>query len=133
MRLPEESDAPFAINIVPMIDVIFSILAFVIISSLSLTRSEGLPVNLPSASTAQTQESTKITVTIAPDGAIALNKKPVQLEQLTQAVQDLTPPNAESLVIVNADREVEHGQVVQVMDRLRQIDGVKLAIAANRP
>lgn len=47
MRLPEEPDLPPRINIVPMIDVIFAILVFFMVSSLSLTRSEGLPVNLP--------------------------------------------------------------------------------------
>ena len=51
MRLPDEIDTPGEINILPMIDIIFSILAFVIISTLSLTRSEGLPVDLPSAKT----------------------------------------------------------------------------------
>lgn len=132
MRLPEEQDVPFQINIVPMIDVIFSILAFVIISSLSLTRSEGLPVNLPSATTAQQQESTEITVTIEPNGKISLNKEPIELEKLQDAVSSLTVPNAQSLVIVNADKAVEHGQVVDVMDRLRQVENVKLAIAANK-
>lgn len=132
MRIFEEPEAPFQINIVPMIDVIFSILAFVIISSLSLTRSEGLPVNLPSATTAQQQESTEITVTIEPNGKISLNKEPIELEKLQDAVSSLTVPNAQSLVIVNADKAVEHGQVVDVMDRLRQVENVKLAIAANK-
>jgi len=47
MRLPDEPEIPTAINIVPMIDVIFAILAFFIMSTLFLTRSEGLSVNLP--------------------------------------------------------------------------------------
>ena len=52
MRPINESEEQFDINILPMIDVIFSILAFFIFSSLSLTRSQGLPVDLPSAQTA---------------------------------------------------------------------------------
>jgi biopolymer transport protein ExbD len=47
MRLPEEPDNPPQLNILPMIDVIFALLTFFILSTLSLTRSEGLPVNLP--------------------------------------------------------------------------------------
>jgi len=132
MRLPDESEKPAEINIVPMIDVIFSILAFFIISTLYLTRSEGLPVNLPGAVTAQSQPSTKITVTIQPDGEIALNRKPIELEALEQEVRSLVEPNSESLVIVNADEKVDHGRVVSVMDRLRQVEGAKLAIAAQR-
>ena len=132
MRLPNELDRPGEINIVPMIDVIFSILAFFIISTLYLTRSEGLPVNLPSASTAKSQPSTKITITIQPDGKLALNSKPIKLEALEGAVRSLVETNSEPLVIVNADKKVDHGQVVEVMDRLRRVKGAKLAIAAQR-
>lgn len=132
MRLPDESEKPMEINITPMIDVIFSILAYYIISTLSLTYSAGLPVNLPSATTAKAQPSTKITVTIKPDGEIALNRKPIQLEALQEAVRSLVEPNSESIVIVNADKKVDHGQVVSVMDRLRQVKGAKLAIATQR-
>jgi biopolymer transport protein ExbD len=132
MRLPDELEKSGEINIVPMIDVIFSILAFFIISTLYLTRSEGLSVNLPNATTAQNQPSTKITVTIKPDGEIALNRKTIELEALEEAVRALVVPNSESLVIVNADEKVDHGQVVSVMDRLRQVEGTKLAIAAQR-
>jgi biopolymer transport protein ExbD len=89
-------------------------------------------VNLPGAATAQSQPSTKITVTIQPDGEIALNRKPIELEALEQEVRSLVEPNSESLVIVNADEKVDHGRVVSVMDRLRQVEGAKLAIAAQR-
>ena len=53
MRLPDEPELPAQINIVPMIDVIFAILTFFIMSTLYLHRSEGLPVNLPQAATAK--------------------------------------------------------------------------------
>jgi len=132
MRLPDESEKQAEINIVSMIDVIFSILAFFIISTLSLTRSEGLPVNLPNATTANTQPSTPITVTIQPDGKLALNRQPIELESLEDAVRSLVETDSESLVIVNADEKVDHGQVVGVMDRLRRVNGAKLAIATRR-
>jgi len=44
----------------------------------------------------------------------------------------LVETNSEPLVIVNADKKVDHGQVVEVMDRLRRVKGAKLAIAAQR-
>ncbi len=132
MRLPDEPDIPSQINVVPLIDVIFAILTFFIISTLSLTRSEGLPVNLPKAATAETQRKAQINVSITPDGKIALNRQQINLNNLEGAVRNLIQPNSESLVVVNADRKVEHGQVVEVMDRLRKIKGAKLAIAAQR-
>lgn len=131
MRLPEEPDLPFQINIVPMIDVIFAILTFFIMSSLFLTRSTGLPVNLPKAATAQDQRSSKVTVTIDATGKIRLNQQPMQLADLQSRVRALSRGSS-PLVVINADKQVSHGQVVAVMDQLRQIPGVKLAIAAKR-
>lgn len=133
MRLPTEPDVPPQINIVPMIDVVFAILTFFIFSSLYLTRSEGLPVNLPRAATAQAQNSTRITVTVDSQGQIALNRQPIQLEALESGVRDLIPAGQELIVILNADESVRHGQIVQIMDRLRRVPGARLAIATQRP
>lgn len=132
MRLPDEPDIAPQINILPMIDVIFAILTFFIMSTLFLTRSEGLSVNLPKAGTAQTQASTRITVTLDKQGKLALNRKPIQLANLEADVRKLIEPNQESLVVLNADQGVNHGQVVEVMDRLRRIKEAKLAIAAQK-
>ena len=133
MRLPDEPDIPPQINIVPMIDVIFALLTFFIMSTLSLTRSEGLKVNLPSAATGLTQPKAQITVTIDRQGGLALNRQAMQIEALEGALLQLQKPNQELLVIVNADRAVSHGQVVEVMDRVRRIKGASLAIATQKP
>ncbi len=132
MRLPDESEAPFQINIVPMIDVLFCILTFFIVSSLYLIRSEGLPVNLPQAATAQTQPQSQIVVTINADGRIALNRNPIRLQQLAAGVRSLMGQRSEAVVVINADERVTHGRVVSVIDRLNQVPGVRLAIAAQR-
>ncbi|MDB9457863.1 biopolymer transporter ExbD [Dolichospermum circinale CS-1225] len=134
MRLPDEPDIPAQINIVPMIDVIFAILTFFIMSTLFLNRSEGLPVNLPKAGTAKTQSSaTPITVTIDSAGDVSLNRQPVTLDTLPARVQQLKGKNTEVVVIINADQSATHGQVVVVMDKVRQVPGAKLAIATQKP
>jgi biopolymer transport protein ExbB len=133
MRLPDEPELPTQINIVPMIDVIFAILTFFIISTLYLTRTEGLPVNLPSAKTAQSQRSTPITVTLDQQGRIALNRKVIDINALAVEVRSLIAPNQEVVVVLNADTQVNHGQVIAVMDQLRSVKGAKLAIATQKP
>ncbi len=133
MRLPEEPDLPPQINIVPMIDVVFAILTFFIVSSLFLTRSQGLPVNLPNAATGQTQPESQVVVTIDRSGTLSLNRQPTELQGLEAAVRQLVASGQQPLVIINADTEVPHGQVVTVMDRLRAIPGVRMAIATQRP
>lgn len=134
MRLQDDDAEPqLQINIVPMIDVIFAILTFFIISTLFLTRSEGLPVNLPKAVTAQTQQQTEITVTVDSQGSLAINRQPTKLDILQETVRSLVGNNQQALVIINADERVSHGKVVAVMDQLRLIPGVKLAIATTKP
>ncbi|MGF1600989.1 MAG: ExbD/TolR family protein [Thermosynechococcaceae cyanobacterium] len=133
MRLPDEPDLPAQINIVPMIDVIFAILTFFIVATLYLNKSEGLPVNLPQANTAKTQLSTKVTVTIDPKGELALNRKPIRLDALEGAIKDMVKDEQKVVVIINADQQVGHGQVVSVMDQVRKIEGAKLAIATRQP
>ena len=132
MRPISEAEDTFEINILPMIDVIFSILAFFIISSLFLTRSQGLPVDLPSAQTAEPKQSVQLNITIEPDGKLFLDRQPIELENLKGALSEKIAPDSESVVIINADTKVEHGTVVKVMDRLRQVPGAKMAIAADR-
>jgi biopolymer transport protein ExbD len=133
MRLQDEADIPAQINIVPMIDVIFAILTFFIMSTLFLTRSEGLPVNLPRAATAnQQQVPTKITITVDEKGEVSLNRQPVLVNSLAEQIRNLAGANSEALVVINADERVGHGKVVAVMDQVRQVKGAKLAIATQK-
>ena len=132
MRLPEEPDRPPQINIVPMIDVIFAILVYFIVSSLFLTRSEGLPVNLPQAETVQLQKSKQITVSLDSEGNLTVGDRSTELAQLKTQVENLLKTEQTRVVVISADKVVDHGDVVDVMDRLRQIPQVKLAIAAKK-
>jgi len=133
MRLPDEPDNIPQINIVPMIDVVFAILTFLIVSSLSLSKSEGLPVNLPKASTSQVQDSpAKITVTLDAQGKFMVDKKSVNLDQIESTVRQVMGSNQSALIVLNADKSVNHGNVVEVMDRLRRIKGAKLGIATAK-
>jgi biopolymer transport protein ExbD len=134
MRLPDEADIPAQINILPMIDVIFAILTFFIMSTLFLTRSEGLPVNLPTASTATPQQlPTRITITVDEKGTISVNRQPSNITSLIEQIRSNMGSDSEALVIINADEQVGHGQVVAIMDQVRQVKGAKLAISTQKP
>lgn len=132
MRLPEEPDLPPRIDILPMIDVIFAILVFFIVSSLYLTRSEGLPVNLPRASTTEVQKNQQITVSLDREGKLTINSKPTETEQLKTDLEQLMAKDGITTVIINADQTVEHGLVIDAIDQIRQIPSAQLAIAAKK-
>lgn len=131
----EDFDLPPQINIVPMIDVIFAILTFFIMATLFLTRSEGLPVNLPSAETAtQTNAKQKrVTITIDDQGKLFLDRKSIAAKDLKTSIQSAKGKQNKVLVVINADRSVDHGQVIEVMDQVRSIEGATLGIATKRP
>ncbi|MCC0176095.1 biopolymer transporter ExbD [Waterburya agarophytonicola K14] len=133
MRLLEEPDLPPTINILPMIDVIFAILVFFIVSSLYLTRSEGLPVNLPRASTTEVQKTKQITVSLDSEGKLSIDSKATQISQLKTEIEKLIQSGDTTTVVINADKTVEHGLVVDAIDRIRQIPKIQLAIAAKKP
>jgi biopolymer transport protein ExbD len=132
MKISEDIEDSPQINIVPMIDVIFAILTFFIMASLFLSRSEGLPVNLPQAQTSQSQNQSKITVTVNQQGNVFLDRQPIQVDDLADRVKALIG-NQDRLVVINADEKVEYSRVVAVMDQLRSVKGVKLGISTRRP
>ncbi len=133
MRLPIESeDRPPEINVVALIDVIFAILTFFIITSLTLSRTEGLAVNLPEVSSGKSQDQTKIVISVDAQGAMVLNKKFTDLANLVPQINSLMVKDRSTMVVINADRKVEHGQIVAIMDLVQQIPGVKLGIATKR-
>ena len=116
------------IDILPMIDIIFSILAFLIISSLYLTRVETVSVELPKASNSITQNKKFVNISIDKGGNLFLNKNRIKLQDLKVKLVNLTNEN-KNLVVLNADKNVSHGYVISVLDVLRSIDGLKLAIS----
>ena len=116
------------IDILPMIDIIFSILAFLIISSLYLTRVETVSLELPKATNSITQNKKFVNISIDKGGNLFLNKNRIKLQEIKDKVVNLTNEN-KNLVVLNADKNVSHGYVISVLDVLRSIDGLKLAIS----
>ena len=116
------------IDILPMIDIIFSILAFLIISSLYLTRVETVSVELPKASNSIKQNMKFINISIDKSGNLFINKKSIKFQDLKYNVVNLVD-ESKNLVVLNADENISHGYVISVLDVLRSIDGLKLAIS----
>lgn len=115
-----ENVEEYEINILPMIDVIFAILTFFIISSLSLIKLETIPLNLPSASTSSISKDEIINVSISNSKKIFLNKEEVSLEKLNQKLKVI---NSEKMkkVVISGDKEVAYGIIVEVLDELRKV------------
>ena len=126
----EDNNNKNKIDILPMIDIIFSILAFLIISSLYLTRVDTISLDLPKASNSIKQNNKFVNISIDKSGNLFINKIRTELQDLKVKLVNLTNEN-KNLVVLNADKNVSHGYVISVLDVLRSIDGLKLAISTK--
>ena len=131
MRIQRRSMKKARIEIIPMIDTIFFLLVFFMISSLSMSRFKGMPVNLPKAASGQQAPAESAAVTIDKTNRIFLDKQPVDQTGLADLLRAQLAKNPDLLVVINADDGVEHGRVVEIMDVARNANVVKLAIAVK--
>jgi biopolymer transport protein ExbD len=131
MRVPRQEQPKARIEIIPMIDVIFFLLVFFMVSTLSMTINRGLPVNLPTASSSQKDLQENLNLTLLQDGSIFLNKEPISLQDLGPRVKVALAAEPELMVILNADGDVRHQSVVEAMDELRVAGVARLAIAVK--
>ncbi len=121
------------IEIIPMIDTMFFLLVFFMLSSLALTKLRGLPVNLPQASTAEKANSLDMTVTIDKDQHIFVNKTPVTLDDLSamlvQAAGGSDVDLSKASVVINSDKTVPYGVVISCIDAARSVGIVHFPLA----
>jgi biopolymer transport protein ExbD len=131
MRLQRRSIKKARIEIIPMIDTIFFLLVFFMISTLSMSQFKGMPVNLPKAASGQQAPAESAAITIDKDSRLFLNQQAVDKSALDEALRQKLAKNPEMLVVINADDGVQHGQVVEVMDIARGAHVAKMAIAVK--
>ena len=132
MRLfNDDLEEEVSVNLLPMIDIIFAILSYFVISTLFLSRFDGLEVNLPSAETSNRQPEANFTVAVGAEGEVFLNGDAIQPEAIQSAIEQEVETGQTAVVTIRADEAAAHGQVVTEMDEVRQIEGAKIAIATK--
>jgi biopolymer transport protein ExbD len=131
VRVPRQTPSKARIEIIPMIDVIFFLLVFFMVSTLSMTVNRALPVQLPTAATSQREVGENIDLTVTQDGELFLNREPIALQDLGRRVQAALAADAQRAVIINADGQARHSAVVEVLDALRGAGVSRLAIAVK--
>jgi biopolymer transport protein ExbD len=117
------------IEIIPMIDTVFFLLVFFMMASLAMTVYRGMPVNLPRAASGQPTRDDNAAITLARDGQTYLNREPTTREALGDRLRALRAANPGLVVMINADGEVLHRRVVDIVDVARTAGIARLAIA----
>jgi biopolymer transport protein ExbD len=117
------------IEIIPMIDVVFFLLVFFMMASLSMTVYRGMPVNLPRATSGTDTPAESAAITVARDGQAYLDRQPVTRAALDARLRSLVGANPAVAIVITADEEVAHGRVVDVLDAVRTAGVTRMAIA----
>ncbi|MDT3778708.1 biopolymer transporter ExbD [Nitrospira sp. MA-1] len=131
MRLPAATQKKARIEIIPMIDTMFFLLVFFMIATLSMTIQHGMPVNLPTADSSTDKVPEQISLTLTHEGMLYYNKDRIGLPELEVRLATLRQTDSDPSVVINADEQVSHGQVIKVMDIIRLAGISNMAIATK--
>lgn len=119
------------IDLTAMVDVVFLLVIFFMVSTTFITLESGLPVDLPQAQSPQSAISDLPTVTITKDQLIYLSGAQVSEADLIPLLRELLNQTGLSVVVLRADKDVPHGTTVKVMDLIKQAGAQRIAIATG--
>ena len=132
MKLLEKPPKKIALNITPLIDVLFILIIFFTVSSTFLEQ-PGIELKLPDAESSQTHTAQKVIIYIDKNETIYLNDEQVNINILVEYVQAKLAEQKEKNVVLRADTEVDYGVIINIMDLLRKKGIYKIIISTEKP
>lgn len=117
------------VNLTPMLDVVFIMLIFFIVTT-SFIKESGVEIERPESSAASPQPDAQLMVAITPEGAVWVDGRPVDAHRVGDEVAALV--SGDGGVVIQADREATTGLLIEVMDRIREAGVEQVAVAATR-
>lgn len=117
--------------IIPMIDIIFFLLVFFMMSMLSMVVQKSVPINLPSSQTAKVDIQKKVPITVTADGGIYVEQTKTTIDGMIKYLQIEQGKGTEMTVVLRGDKAAQYGTFVQVLDTLKQMKITKIAIATD--
>jgi biopolymer transport protein ExbD len=127
-RMRQEEDAD--IDITPMLDIVFIMLIFFIVTA-TFVKESGIDVTRPDAETAVKQNRVAILIAIRDNNEVWINRRQVDLASVRANVEKLHAENPQGGAVIQADREAETGVLVEIMDQVRLAGVGVISIAAE--
>jgi biopolymer transport protein ExbD len=125
-KLPQENEA--RIEIIPLIDIMFFLLASFMLVSLSMVNLKSVKVNLPTATTATIDTKNDfVSISVDKSGGAYFNKQPIGLNELAQRLSAVHQTNENVRVFISGDQDARHGDVIHVLDAVRSAGIEKVA------
>jgi biopolymer transport protein ExbD len=119
------------IEIIPLIDIVFFLLATFVMVSLSMVKNQGLPVNLPRAAAATAAVDNKqeaVTVGVTKSGEFFVNKDTMSFEQLSSRLASMKKSDPDLKLLVQGDEKADFGEAIRVLDEARRLGITKVTI-----
>jgi biopolymer transport protein ExbD len=129
----DDDDAPMIvdINVTPLVDIMLVLLIIFMVTATFIVQ-PGLPVQLPKAATGEETVSTTLEIQLDKEGVLSMNGKHVSEDDVRSYVAGALPQKPDLQAVIAADRAVSHGDVVRLMDLLRQSGVHKFALSVER-
>ena len=129
-----QTDEKPVLMIIPMIDIIFFLLVFFMMSMLTMVTQKTIALNLPKTTVAKVDTTKTVPVSVTKDGQIYVEQDPVTLEELSSRLSTMKTGDEKLTVVLRGDTDVNYGAVVSVMDviRLSGIERVSMATDGKR-
>jgi biopolymer transport protein ExbD len=130
MQFKKKEKKKVIINITSLIDVMFLLLIFLLISSTFLEQ-PGIKLELPKTKSSETVKQREFTLFVSKDGKIYLNKVEIDESSLEKKIKEVLPEMKDKAIILKADNTASHGTVVKIMDILKR-GGVKKLVIGTK-
>lgn len=131
MKLTVQTGKKIRIELIPMIDVIFLLLAFFIYSMLSMAIHRGMFINLPTSSVAEIEKKLVLSVTLMADGSVWIDKTQVPLADLTYMLRKQAKRHHDPGILLFADRALPYQKLFLVLDKIKQAGFEKISLQAE--
>jgi biopolymer transport protein ExbD len=127
VREPEEEAA---IDMTPMLDIVFIMLIFFIVTTV-FVKEAGIEVNKPEAGYVELHKNANIFIAVTEDGDVWLDKRQVALDSVRANIERLLTEQPTDYVIIQADIKAKHGVIVEIMDQVKEAGVDRVSVAAR--
>ncbi len=131
MKLQRPALKKARIEIIPMIDTIFFLLVFFMLTSLQTVKMSAPKVHLPNSSTSKLKPENKVVVTVDNQGKYYVDKAPVEFDGILPKLQEAVALNSNVTVVLNADKDEDMGELLKIMDIAKQANPGSLVMATT--
>ena len=127
-----DQDNDLTINILPMIDVLFAVLLFFVLSSLILTRNRMMAIERPPSSTNAKTDNGAIVISLNQRGELFINSKKTQESSLINDLKSLKDKNQTKQLLIDADKTSQYGEVFRIIEQAKSADFESIGLVTNR-